>query len=110
MKNRLNCNLSMIGSNLTRYILVLIKLNMFFLINQQFHTTHTYLIFKKKKSTQPKIGQNFINVNKNPSIYIILNSQNLLERLSMHTFLNKYVQKKKNFTKFLNKHAKSKNS
>ena len=71
------------------------------LLNQQSHTTHTHLIFKKKKSTQPKIGQNFINVNKNPSIYIILNSQNLLERLAMHAFLKKYIQKlKKNSLNF----------
>ena len=102
MKNKLKCNLSIISSNLTRYILVLIKLNIFSLINQQSHTTHTHFS-KKINSTQPKIGHNSINVNKNPFTYIILNSQNLLEKLAIHAFLNKYVQKsKKKFLKFLN--------
>ena len=76
------------------------------LINQQSHTTHTHLIFKKNL-TQLKIGHNSININKNSSIYIILNSQNLLEKLAMHAFLNKYIQKSKKKTpKFLNKYAK----
>ena len=83
---------------------------MLFLINQQSHTTHTHLIFKIFFKLNQKFGHNSINVNKKSSIYIILNSQNLLEKLVMHTFLNKYVQKSKKFPKFLNKYAKSKNN
>ena len=65
------------------------------LINQQSHTTHTHLIFKKNFKLNQKFGHNSININKNPSIYIIRNSQNLLEKLAMHAFLNKYIQKSK---------------
>ena len=95
MKNRLKCNLSIIGSNLTRYILVLIKLKHTFLYQSTIsHNTYSFNFQKTFKLNQ-KIGHNSININKNPSIYIILNSQNLLERLVMHAFLNKYIQKSK---------------
>ena len=98
----MKCNLSIIGSNLTRYILVLIKLNHVFPYQSTIsHNTYSFNL-KKKNSTQPKIGHNSINVNINPSTYIILNSQNLLEKLAMHVFINKYVQKSKKFHNFLN--------